>query len=454
MKFTIRARAKDGEERSFGYDNMTSLITDAAGARVMVRPATRGIGNTGHVATVVGPDQPGTKRDLRTLKIQLGLSCNYSCEYCSQRFVPHADETNKDDIAPFLAGLDNWITTPPERIEFWGGEPFVYWKTLKPLAEALRQRFPAVQFGIVTNGSLLDFEKNAWLDQLGFGVGISHDGPGQPVRGPDPLDDPEQRAAILDLYARLRPKGRVSFNAMLHRTNFDRHAIQQFFIDLTGDARVPIGEGSFIDPYDEGGMATSLQSEADHLAVRRETLTQIRGYAAMNFQLVPKRMTEWIDSFAYGRDAASLGQKCGMDRADNIAVDLRGNVLTCQNVSAVSVSPAGTTHKIGHVSDLAAVKLNTATHWSLREECPKCPVLQACKGACMFLSGPLWHAACDNAYSDHVAFFVAAFEAAIGFAPVRMDGEGLPEARREPFLKAPPSHQRRVINIPIKVVHA
>ena len=454
MKFTIHARAQGGEERTFGYDNMTSHITDSAGQKITVRPATRRSVAIGRVAAVVGPAQPGRKRDIRTLKIQLGLSCNYACEYCSQRFVPHAAETNKDDVEPFLAGLAGWIKVPPERIEFWGGEPFVYWKTLKPLAEALRKRFPSASFGIVTNGSLLDAEKNAWLDALGFGVGISHDGPGQSVRGPDPLDDPEKWAAILDLYARLRPKGRISFNAMLHRTNTDRHAIQRFFVELTDDPSVPIGEGSFIDPYDDGGMGTSLQSDDDHLALRQKTLEQIRGYAAMNFELVRTRMAEWIDSFANGREAAGLGQKCGMDREDAIAVDLRGNVLTCQNVSAVSTSPAGTSHRIGHVADLEAVRLNTSMHWSLREECPKCPVLQGCKGACMFLSGPLWQAACDNAYSDHIAFFVAAFEAATGFAPYRIDGEGLPEARRSPFQKPPTTSGRRPINIPVKVVHA
>ena len=43
------------------------------------------------------------KRQLKTIKIQLGLKCNYSCEYCSQRFVPrnsddtytHQDESEK-----------------------------------------------------------------------------------------------------------------------------------------------------------------------------------------------------------------------------------------------------------------------------------------------------------------------------------------------------------------------
>ena len=107
-------------------------------------------------------------------------------------------------MAPFVAQLTASLTAPPARIEFWGGEPFVYWKTLKPLAEALRARYPAAHFNIITNGSLLDLDKNAWLEKLGFSVGLSHDGPGYHARGADPLDDPEKLAAIMDLWARLK----------------------------------------------------------------------------------------------------------------------------------------------------------------------------------------------------------------------------------------------------------
>jgi uncharacterized protein len=62
---------------------------------------------------------------------------------------------------------------------------------------------------------LLSLETNEWLDRMGFVVGLSHDGPGYHARGADPLDDPQQRAAIMDLYARLQPQGRISINAMI-----------------------------------------------------------------------------------------------------------------------------------------------------------------------------------------------------------------------------------------------
>ncbi len=37
------------------------------------------------------------------------------------------------------------------------------------------------------------------------------------ARGADPLDDPEKLAAIMDLWSRLKPLGRMSVNAMMHR---------------------------------------------------------------------------------------------------------------------------------------------------------------------------------------------------------------------------------------------
>jgi uncharacterized protein len=112
-----------------------------------------------------------------------------------------------------------------------------------------------------------------------------------------------------------------------------------------------------------------------------------------------------------------------MDKADSIAVDLYGNVLTCQNVSAASTSPNGESHLIGKLDNLEGVAMKTATHWSKREECSSCPVLQLCQGSCMFLHGPLWDAGCDASYSDNIPFFAAGLEYLTGCKPVYIEGE-------------------------------
>lgn len=415
--FTIYALRQDGQKVRLHYDNQTSALNWDDG-----KPVVQAKPSSYRDAAAVSVDQPGRKGSIRTLKVSLGLSCNYECSYCSQRFVPHAESSNPDDIKPFVDQLTDALIEPPERIEFWGGEPFVYWKTLKPLAESLRQLYPQATFNIITNGSLLDVEKNEWLDRMGFGVGLSHDGPGYHARGADPLDDPEKRAAIMDLYARLHPQGRISVNAMLHADNRSRAHVQVWLQERFGQD-VRIGEGSFIDPYDDGGLASIFQTPADHIGFRAMAYKELRLGTVASFSIGQQKIMDFVQSIRTVRPASALGQKCGMDKADNIAVDLHGNVLTCQNVSATATAPNGQPHGIGRLSNLQAVKMRTSTHWSKRKDCASCPVLQLCKGSCMFLEGKFWDASCDVAYSDNLPFLAAAIEYLTGCIPFYIDGD-------------------------------
>ena len=88
-----------------------------------------------------------------------------------------------------------------------------------------------------------------------------------------------------------------------------------------------------------------------------------------------------------------------MDKPEHLAVDLKGNVLTCQNTSASTRRGATMAHGIGSVEAFDGIRLTTSRHWSTRPECNRCPVVQLCKGSCMFLDGDLWDQACDNSYT-------------------------------------------------------
>jgi uncharacterized protein len=440
--FRINAIKPDDKQTAvFLYDPTVSTLTYEDGRSVISLSPTPSVFEA---ALVTSPDQPAGKKSPSLLKISLGLSCNYSCEYCSQRFVPRAAETSHADIADFIGGLDSWVTAPPEQIEFWGGEPLVYWKTLKPLAETLRRKYPDTEFSMVTNGSLLTKEINDWIVSMRFRIAISHDGPGQAVRGPDPLENAETKEAILSLYRRLRPLGRFSFSAVLNRSNMSRAEIAKFFVDLTGDADVLIGEGAIVDSYDEGGLAMSLR-DSDHAAFRNRAFVEIRSGSAKNFDVIRTKIASFADSIRQGRPAAALWQKCGMDRETSVAVDLRGNVLTCQNTSAKGVAPNGNSHLIGTTKNLDEVRLTTATHWSKRKDCSNCPVVHLCGGACMFLDGHLWDVTCNNAFSDNVVLFAAAIEFLTGYVPVRIEG-GRPD-REDIWNPSGAAQPRKVVPI-------
>jgi len=426
------------EEVIYYYDNVTSEIFNHQGKLMNIKPLKYQQWKSKQIQTV-SAETPGIKsNNIRILKIQMGLSCNYSCEYCSQRFVPNIEHSNTKLLDKFVSNMDTWLHKAPEKIEFWGGEPFVYWKIMKPLAEALREKFPSTRFSVITNGSLITEEIIDWLYELGFSIAVSHDGPGQNVRGPDPFENPVQRKILFKLFNRFLPTGRISVNSMVHRENMDREKIQQFFeelFNLSPQDRFMIGEGGFIDVYDEGGKKNVPQNHSEHIAHRRTTLKLIKENRTSRFYTINNRVEQWLNSWGNYQDATTLGQKCGMDQADTIAVDLQGNVITCQNVTAVSKAPNGKSHRIGHVTQFDKIKLNTATHWNFREECSKCPVLQVCKGSCMFLQGEYFKLSCDASFSDHVPMFAIAFEMATGCIPfkfVAMDPDyQLPEDRSD-----------------------
>jgi len=440
MLFEIHAEKSSADKKVFIYDNEKNALSDLDGnefkfPKIEVNP-------NQPKATVFDIDHPLKKsKHIGLLKIQMGLSCNYSCDYCSQKFVERPETTTAKDIAPFMKKLEvlDFHEDAGLKVEFWGGEPLVYWKTLKPLAESIREKFShwkvKPQFSIITNGSILTPEIIDWLMMLDFSVSISHDGPGQSIRGIDPFDDPVKKDLILGFYRMMtRLKKPMSFNSMLSAKNKSRKAIYEWFVKLTGDENIALGEGSIVDAYDEDGVTNSLQTKKDHFDFRQQAFSDIHSTGGkIGFIGQINKINDFTKSVLSQHDAKYLGQKCGMDDHHVLAVDLHGNVLTCQNVSAVEVSKNGESHLAGTLDNYDAVEIKTSTHWSNRDACPKCPVLHLCKGACMYLENKYWETSCSNAYSDNVALFALAIQNMTGYIPTLIKNDSLPLERQDIF---------------------
>lgn len=463
MIFEIDAQhIESGLKKKFFYDNTTNTLSNDDGH--VYEFSDHQENPHAKKYTSFGKDAPiGKSKEINVLKIQLGLSCNYTCDYCSQKFVERAPETSKKDIDNFLKKLDvlEFNEQTGLKIEFWGGEPLVYWKTLKPLAEAILERFESwdvkPKFSIITNGSILTEEIIDWLMMMNFNVSISHDGPGQSVRGPDPFDDPEAKERILGMYRMMtRLKMGFSFNSMLSAKNTSRKEIRQWFVNLTGDENVQLGEGTIVDAYDEDGVTNSLQTKQDHFNFRKQAFGEIvETQGNIGFTAITGKVLSFGRSVLNHESADYLGQKCGMDNPSVISVDLRGNVITCQNVSSAETAMNGEPHKIGTLDEYDNVKLNTSTHWSNRDNCASCPVLHLCKGACMFLEGKYWETSCSNAFSDNVSLFAATFlQITGGFVPVTFNNDFLPLDRQDIWGEKYEHKEAPVKKvIPLKVIH-
>ncbi|TYO65536.1 radical SAM protein [Bradyrhizobium hipponense] len=390
---------RDGEVVPLFYDQHTSRLMDQNGWRA--------IDFTGHQLLESAPterrkfiavdyDQPGKKvREVTKLKIQLGLGCNYSCAYCLQAAQIHkAAASSTRDASEFLSNIDNWIGAPEgmEKVELWGGEPLLYWKKIEVLAPALKEKFPNARFSIITNGSLLTREIVDQLKAWDFSVSISHDGPGQHIRGDDPFEDPHKFAFIQYAFKQLHP--RFSFNSVLTPASHDVSAIIDWFQDYFPGCNVAFEGVVHSYAADASSIFTIEQLEQFSDMLSR----QLVDGSALRSPAMADKLRRAMTSLVNERSSDTLFQKCGMDTPEYLAVDLKGNVMTCQNVGANG------NHKIGHVDDFESIALNTSRHWSKRAECQSCPVLQLCQGACMYQGGDNWTHSCNAEFYYNLAF--------------------------------------------------
>ena len=382
------------------------------------------------------------KRDLKRIKIQIGMKCNYSCEYCSQRFVPRNPDdsfTNQEELESqeqidnFIDRFDSLDTNERLHFELWGGEPFLYFDKMKHITKLLHEKYPKATYSVITNGSLITDEVIEFLKKYDFDVGFSHDGPGQPTRGPDPFEDPVASKGLLKLFAELLPKQKISANPIVHKDNDSRADVQAWMVEKLGPD-IRLGEGATVDVYDEGAKTIAFKSEEHHIDYRRKAFNELMAHKADAFAIVHQKLAMFNNSIKDRKPSSSLTQKCGMDDPSIVSIDLNGNVTTCQNVSASSTNPAGIDHKMGSMEDMANLPIKAGTHWSDRPECVGCPVLQLCQGACLFLSpgSEEWGITCENAYSDNVVWLALSLFDLTGNYLCRIEGD-IPEFRKDVF---------------------
>jgi len=423
--YTLHCVDAEGGEVALRYSPHDSTLVDEWGTPLLsdAEPAEFPL------APRVAPHAPGRKSAAPdVLKIQLGMRCNYSCSYCNQAAeLDVGTVTRTADADDFLVQLDGWLQGAPRRIEFWGGEPLLYFAKLKRLVPTLRERFPQAELTMVSNGSLMDEEIIDFLEEHDIFVSVSHDGPGQHLRGPDPFDDPERAHWLREFWRRRGgARQRAAFNFVLTPGNADIGETRRWLAERVGDPELKVDMEGVVTVYDQQTLDGSGRwGQADYARMRKGLNTAFANGDALKVRDIAFRAKDFIESLRNQRPSSALGQKCGMDDAGQVAVDLKGNVMTCQNTGAEGK------HRIGHVEAMDEVRLDTSTHWSHRESCNHCPVLQLCKGSCMYLHDDLFAQSCENEYQFNVAVLGAVLHQATGLTLNSISGDiRRPKARR------------------------
>ncbi len=378
----------------------------------------------------VSPGTPvGKVVSLQKIKIQMGFACNYSCTYCSQNnqraFQKDTALETLGKVPAFLEKMKTWFDGGPDglgtgvHLEFWGGETLLYWSAVEEMARELRIRHPHISLALFTNGSIVTKTMAEVASEIKLHFIVSHDGPTfTEDRAKDPFDIPSQCENLKNLFDVLNPLGLISFNATISQKNFSLLKIRKYIADkLSVDPQLVKLTHDLATPYDEAGMGYVSNVDKRRDLVNGIFADLLKQYPFdLRVGMIDVFIHDFFESITTSRSADEVGQKCSMDLPTSIAVDIDGNVLTCQNVTAKGG------HKIGHVDEFKDAKLDTAFHWSHRKECVQCPVVQICKGSCMFLTEKLWEGACDQHFTWGLAYLSLALYLQTNHYLVKIDG--------------------------------
>ena len=112
-------------------------------------------------------------------------NCNLSCRYCFQLGNPTEKNGHQDyhhqpllhaDRRVLDAFVDYCVREGVDHIEFFGGEPLVYWPSIERVVTSLSERVRSSCFGVVTNGTLLTSPILDFIEEHRIALLLSLDG--------------------------------------------------------------------------------------------------------------------------------------------------------------------------------------------------------------------------------------------------------------------------------------
>lgn len=107
---------------------------------------------------------------LSVINILLGAACNRKCKFCVQALPAERACNSKGDVEIVLKRLalekEQGKTNDVQRIQYWGGEPMLYFETVKKLYEGISSLgIKAQEFHrFTTNGDLISDEYVEWAN--------------------------------------------------------------------------------------------------------------------------------------------------------------------------------------------------------------------------------------------------------------------------------------------------
>ena len=411
MKFKITSITNDGKSLIYIYNNITQDIF-INNKNINLKEDPRLINFNNHIIFSKKEFKVRTK-EIKDLYIQLGFDCNYHCKYCSQandrkfnkKIIPIK---NSIDLNSFLNRLEK-LDINPQRIIFWGGEPFVYIKQWKKLMPRIKEIFPNSIYYTVTNGSLLNKDNIDFCINNNIQISMSHDGEGFNINRNDknPLDNKDIINNInyyLD-HCLINSKLKFEFRIVITPDNCKILNLENYFKEKVG--RIVPFHFECIAKLDS--YSTNIVKHFDKKTINI-LLNQMYYVCTTENNNHPYKSLRDLTSNVIDRLVNKLNLNnfryyCRNVNPNHLAIDLQGNLLACHSMTA-------SLGKYGTMEDaFSKVPSNELVKgWDQRKQCKECPVLVSCIGGCTIAKDNDHEIACENLKIYHLGLFISAWK--------------------------------------------
>ena len=327
--------------------------------------------------------------ECRYIVLEVTHACNLACAYCFVRNY-YEDQGGMMTMDTARRAIDMIPPGHPLSVGFFGGEPFLNWALIQEVTayvtDLAAKRGVGKSLHATTNAILLDDERIGFLDENGFSLIVSLDGPEEIHNRLRPARDKglnsqqatlanlrrfkdtknlKRRTTLRSTYTGLGANlvGRLEYlNALIHEGCAAHASVEPCSLNESACLRLPDGHPLAITPAHFDALKEEYHAAAEWY------VAEIRAgrHPAFHHFMKP------LERLLYTIHAPSeCGAGCGY-----MAIDSAGNLYGCHRESK---------SLIGHLD--SGVDEEFRAKWRdnriyARPDCIACPIKHVCGGGC------------------------------------------------------------------------
>lgn len=329
--------------------------------------------------------------DPRNIRILLGHACNFRCKYCQQHHSQKENITDKmiNNLQEKILKLD---LSRLDSVQYWGGEPLLYWDEIKKFHKFFKKINPNIGTCIVTNGSLMNHDIcNYVLGDKNFAIILSHDGPGQFLRGIDPLrKGSESLECFLELYNKKNTDKsfennytqNFAVNPVLTKETKDLKTLINYYNNIF-NGPIVIAESIPVIPTDPESKKFAFEDLPGYSEMLFNNLKELGMVQFNNFKTQYDLFTSKLQIPNF--EISPTKAQCFTTDPRMLVIDIDGNILPCQTFQAFEKLENGDSCNCGNINDMSKINMPEIHGIGYHKECKNCLVASFCMGGCPYL---------------------------------------------------------------------